>query len=136
MGNKDQTAKTKILLDHAASVGTNKSLMSDVVGMPDAEDEAFIQRLITIHEKITGGLLAYTLNESRKEFDAGAKGNLRNDTALVNKESNMTYDYEFPASFIMLIEKYYPTMFRDIKHYHWFKRKLPNLMIRPNEKRK
>lgn len=135
MGNKDQAAKANIFLTEAAKVGTTKALMSDVVGMPDAEDEEFIQRLITIHEKITGGLLAHTLRESRKEFDAGAKGSLRNDSALVNKESNMTYDFEFPASFIMLIEKYYPTMFRDVKHYRWFKRKLPNLMIRPNSRK-
>lgn len=109
--------------------------MSDAVGMPDAEDEAFIQKLIQIHEKMTGGALRQVLTRSRMEFDAGKYGNLRNDDATVNKNSRMTYDFELPQSFVMLIEKYYPTMFRDINHYRWLKKKLPNLMIRPNNKK-
>ena len=109
--------------------------LGDAIGMPDAEDEAFIQNLITIHEKMTGGLLAHTLREARREFETGAKGSLLNDTAMVNKRSSMTYDYEFPNSFVVLMEKHYPTMFRDVSHYRWFKKKLPGLMIRPNTKK-
>ena len=121
--------------DFAHKHGTKKALMSDVVGMPDQEDEEFIQKLIQIHEKLTGGALRRTIEHTRMEFDAGKYGSLRNDDATVNKGSNMTYDFELPNSFVMLIEKYYPTMFRDINHYRWLKRKLPNLMIRPNNKK-
>ncbi len=134
--NSEQAKKANVFLQEAAKVGTKKHLMSDIVGMPDKEDEDFIARLIVIHEKITNGLLGYTMRQARREFDAGAKGSVFNDGAIVNKETNMTYDFEFPASFVMLIEKYYPTMFRDIKHYRWFKKKLPHLMIRPNSKRR
>ena len=115
--------------------GTKKALMSDVVGMPDQQDEEFLQKLIQIHEKMTSGALRRVLDHSRREFSAGKYGNLRNDDAMVNKESNMTYDFELPNSFVMLIEKYYPTMFRDINHYRWLKKKLPGLMIRPNNKK-
>lgn len=119
----------------ARQKGTKKVLMSDVVGMPDQQDEEFIQKLIQMHEKMTGGALRKVLDYGRREFEAGKYGNLRNDVALVNKGSNMTYDFELPGSFVFLVEKYYPTMFRDVEHYRWFKRKLPGLMIRPNKKR-
>lgn len=109
--------------------------LGDVIGMPDEKDEQFIQNLIAIHEKMTGGLLAHTLREARMEFEVGRKGSLRNEDATIDKASGRTYDYEFPNSFVVLMEKHYPTMFRDIKHYRWFKRKLPGLMIRPNTKR-
>lgn len=130
----------KIITDkfdpNLANMGTKQvKTLGDAIGMPDAEDEAFIRNLITIHEKMTGGLLAYTLSEARKEFEAGHKGSVHNDDARVNKDSGMTYDYEFPNSFVTLMEKHYPTMFRDRAHYHWFKRKLPGLMIRPNTKK-
>lgn len=135
MGNNDDKERTKILLTEAAKTGSTKTLMSDVVGMPDKKDEEFIEKLIKIHESITGGSLAHVMALARREFDAGAKGSMFNDGAMVNKESHMTYDFEFPASFVMLIEKHYPTMFRDVKHYRWFKKKLIRYMIRPNNHR-
>ena len=129
--------KQRVRKDLIGELGKHgkQGLMSDVIGMPDAEDEAFIANLIKIHEKMTGGLLAYTVREARREFEAGAKGSMRNEDATVNKSSNMTYDYEFPASFVAMVERYYPTMFRDREHFRWFKRKLPGLMVRPNSKK-
>lgn len=123
-------------LELAAKEGTTKSLMSDVVGMPDEKDKEFIRNLIQIHEKMTNGLLAYTLKQSREEFENYSKFATKgNEDAKVNQGSNMTYDFELPNSFVLLIEKYYPTMFRDRKHFAWFKKNLKGLMVRPNKKK-
>lgn len=115
--------------------GTTKGLMSDVIGMPDAKDEEFIRKLIAIHEQMTGGLLGYTIRESRREWDLSKYASVHNDDATVNKASSMTYDMELPNSFVILVERYYPTMFRDRRHFRWLKRKLPGLMVKPNAKK-
>lgn len=124
------------LFKAAEQAGSTKNLMSDVVGMPDSLDEEFIRKLIAVYEKATGGLLRFTITQARAEFDAlNAHKSTFNDEAVVSKDSNMTYDFELPLDFYQLVEKYYPTMFRDRRHFRWFKRKLPGLMIRPNTKK-
>lgn len=115
----------------ASRLGSDKLLMSDIIGMPDKEDEEILQNLIRIYEQKTNGLLGYTIRQARREFESGRHGSLLNTSANVNAQSNMRYDYEFPESFVRVVEKHYPTMFRDRAHYAWFKKKLPGLMVRP-----
>lgn len=117
-------------LDEASKRGSSKTF-SDAMGMPDDEDEEFIRKLIRQYELKSGGLLKFTIQQARKEFESGKYGSLRNDNAVVNKDTNMKYVFELPQSFVDIIERYYPTMFRDKKHFAWFKKKLPALMVRP-----
>lgn len=126
----DNSQFAKEFMGEASKRGGVK-MMSDVVGMPDHEDEELLRQLISIYEQKTKGLLGYTLREARRQFEVGKFGSTFNQDATVNKKSNMHYDFEFPESFITVVEKHYPTMFRDKAHYAWFKRKLPGLMIRP-----
>lgn len=126
----------KTFLEEADKRGSAKAMMSDVVGMPDDKDKEFIRNLVQIHERLTGGLLAYTIKASRTEFEAKSKfATKANIEATVSDESRMTYDFELPNSFVVMVEKYYPTMFRDRKHYAWFKKNLKGLMVRPNDKK-
>lgn len=127
---KDNTF-AKEFVGEANKRGSEKLMMSDVVGMPDAEDAALLERLVSMYEEKTGGLLGYTLRQARRGFEAGRYGSTYNDKAKVSKQTGMTYDFELPESFVNIVEKHWPTMFRDKKHYAWFKRKLPQLMIRP-----
>lgn len=130
-----QSGFTKEFLETADKLGSKKALMSDVVGMPDAKDEENIMKLIAMYDAVRPGMLNAVRNEARRQFEVGKYGTTRNDEAVVNKDSSMTYDFELPSDFVHLIEKYYPTMFRDRRHFRWFKRKLPGLMVRPNVKK-
>lgn len=119
------------LADLAVKQGS-KTLMSDAVGMPDEQDEDFIRKLITIHEKMTDNALMRTVKASQQEFKLLSKYANDSNDATVNKDSRMTYDFELPYSFVQMVEKYYPTMFRDRKHYAWLKKLLKHLMVSPN----
>lgn len=114
----------------------NKKSLGKAIGLPDAEDEAFLKRLIDRYERSNPGWLTFMRNEARRQFEAGSKGSVRNEEALISKDSNMTYDFELPVTFYKLIEKFYPLMFRSPEQYHWFKKTFTALMIRPNTKRR
>lgn len=110
---------------------TDYKTLGDAIGMPDEKDEEFLRELVKQYEKKSGGLLGYTVRQARREFESGRHGSLRNEKANVNSASNMRYVFELPESFVGLVERYFPTMFREPKHFNWFKKKLPGLMIRP-----
>lgn len=115
---------------------SNKKSLGQAIGLPDKEDEEFILGLVKKYEAQNPGWLTYMRNEARRQFEAGQYGNLRNEGAIVNKESTMTYDFELPPSFYKLIEGHYPLMFKNIDHYRWFKKTFSALMVRPNTKRR
>lgn len=114
----------------------SKKGLGAAIGLPDKKDEEFLQKLVDDYERENPGWLKWTRDQARQHFDAGSKGSVRNDAAIVNKDSSMTYDFEFPPSFFKKIEAHYPLMFRDVNHYRWFKKQFIALMIRPNVKRK
>lgn len=113
----------------------SKKSLAQAIGLPDKVDEDFLMRLIAKYEKNNPGWLTFMRDNARREFEAGHKGSVFNDDALVNKGSNMTYDFELPVTFYKEIERHYPLMFRDPAHYRWFKKTFTALMIRPNTKR-
>lgn len=127
-----QSEFAKEFLAETSKRGDMKS-MANAVGMPDSEDETLLYQLIEIYERKTGGLLAHTIRNARNEFEVGNHGLSSNKFAVVNKQSAMRYDFEFPESFVHVIEKHWPTMFQDKKHYAWLKKKLYKLMVRPNK---
>lgn len=121
----------KEFMAEAGKNGGTKN-MAGAVGMPDEEDARLLRELVTIYERKTNGLLGYTIREARREFEVGRHGQLSNKFAVVNKQSALRYDFELPQSFVIVVEKHWPTIFQDRKHYAWFKKTLTALMIRPN----
>lgn len=113
----------------------SKKSLGKAIGLPDKEDEAFLMKLIKDYEAENPGWLQFMRDEARKQFEAGRYGSVFNENSKVNKDSNMTYDFEFPPSFFKKIESHYPLMFRDVEHYRWFKKTFAALMIRPNQYR-
>lgn len=115
---------------------TDKKSLGRAIGLPDKKDEEYIGKLVAKYEAQNPGWLKFMRDNARKEFEAGHAGSLRNDSGLLDKATNRTYDFELPPSFYKLIEDHYPLMFRDIDHYRWFKKTFVALMIRPNDKRR
>lgn len=132
----DNSEFAKEFLGEFNDPSKSRKSLGQAIGLPDKEDEEFLLRLIQRYEAQNPGWLAYMRNEARKQFEAGRHGSIRNEGAIVNKQTNMTYDFELPPTFYHLVEKHYPLMFRNVEHYHWFKRTFAALMVRPNEKRK
>lgn len=132
--SKDIVSRSAELLEEANKNGGIKG-MADAIGMPDEEDAFLLNRLVSIYESKTNGRIKYTLQQARLRFEIGKYGSMRNESAKVNSGTDMTYDFELPADFVSLVEKHWPTMFTDKKHYHWFKKKMIGMMIRPNETR-
>lgn len=132
----DNSEFTKEFLAEYNDPSKSKKSLGKAVGLPDKQDEDFLKQLIAKYETANPGWLAFMRDEARRQFEAGKKGSYRNQAGVVNKASNMTYDFELPPSFFKQIERYYPLMFKDIDHYRWFKKTFTALMVRPNVKRR
>jgi hypothetical protein len=110
--------------------------LGDAVGMPDEGDWKNITNMIAVYrqttkEKYGQDFLVDCISNAKKEYrELGGKyDNLAKGFNLANKESNMRFHFEFPESFLFFIEKGYPTMFRNKKHYAWFCKNFKELMI-------
>jgi len=108
------------------------------VGMPDKEDKKNIQIILRNYEReFPGQIMAVKklgqgyLQQSRDSRRAAGKLNSKtaNITAMVDSDSNRTYDMELPPLLGHRLEQYIPTLFRDRAHYRWFKQNFPQLLL-------
>jgi len=109
---------------------TNYKSLGDAVGMPDAADRAFIRKLIAEYERNHPGLIKYTIDAAKKDQldNSNAFGD-KTKFGLVDAQSSRRHLFELPEQLVMQIEQYYPTIFRDKKHFGWFCRNFKDLML-------
>lgn len=120
MGN-DQFAKE--VLNHTGGKQGVRTL-ADAIGMPDATDKAYITKLILRYEKRYPGLIKSAVDQAKEETHTKI-----NEFAIIDKHSSRRYLFELPEELIANIEKAYPTMFREKKHFAWFCKNFKGLMI-------
>lgn len=118
------------LLKKAVELGdSTKTLMSDVIGMPDNLDKQYIQRLILNFEEAHPGWIKSTRDTAREELADKKFGTTKMSRSSSIAATNTRYMLELPEELNDAIEKYIPTIFRDIKHFQWFCRTFPELLI-------
>jgi hypothetical protein len=130
MADKDKAKQFR--QDLLNTVNTRgKGDVADAIGMPDDQDYDTLVRIFRRYEKKFPGRLRHTLEEARQEFISGTYGTrlMTDHKALVNKESNMTYELELPEELYRAIEQVFPSMFVSKKHFGWFKKKFAQLTI-------
>ena len=107
--------------------------LADAVGMPDDEDYKYILNLIEAYNRSHPGEIAGLRDMAREASVAG-----NNDWGLVKANglgkyggdlSGHRYMLELPAPLHAKIEKYIPTIFSNKKHFLWFKKSFPYLLI-------
>ncbi len=135
MKQANQNEFTKEFLKEAQKKGTVKSL-GTVIGLPDKEDWENICRIIDIYRKESikrygFDVLVDCIATARKDTEqhGGRYDHIAKGFNLVNKDSNMRYVFEFPESFVTIIQKAYPIMFSDKEHFRWFCRNFATLRI-------
>lgn len=108
----------------------NYKTLGDAVGMPDAQDRYFIRKLLLRYERSHPGVIKYTI-DSAKADQQNNSGGVKDITefGLVDKHSDRRHIFELPESLVTEIEKYYPTMFREKKHFRWFVKNFKELML-------
>lgn len=95
--------------------------LADAVGMPDDEDKRYIQRLLVAYDKKHPGEIQF-------HRDA-ARARQHNEWNVVDEDSHRRYLMEMPAGLHEKLEAYIPTLFREKKHFAWFCKNFPELMI-------
>lgn len=117
--------------DFTKAVNNSKGDVADAVGMPDEKDYETLLKIINNFERKNPGLIAAVLKAGRKDYETGKfrKNKTFTGRATVNKQSNMTYDFELPIGLYQAIEAVFPSMFKSRKHYRWFKKQFPKLLI-------
>lgn len=133
--NKKTNGLANDFVTEARKRGEVKSL-AGAVGMPDKEDYDNICNIISLYRKESVrrygfDILVDAIATARREHDefGGKYENRAKGFNLVNKDSNMRYNFELPESLIRAIELAYPLMFTDLKHYTWFCKNFKSLMI-------
>lgn len=101
--------------------------VADIVGLPDDKDKQNILILIKNYEKKNPGKLMYTINEAREQLYS--QGHDAEKFGVVNKGAQGRWMFELPADLAQQIEEAYPFMFRDRKHFDWFKRNFEPIML-------
>lgn len=123
--------------DFLSELKNHKSLstMGDVVGLPDAEDKARIQRYLVRYEQQHPGeiqairLLARQLLYSEDNVLKQDKSFTNKDHGIVNKGANGRVLFELPEGIGRWLDQAYPLMFRDKKHTAWFARNFKELLV-------
>lgn len=130
MNKKDQKQKDMVNFTEeftkAASRQGAKSL-GDAIGLPDDEDKARIQQWLLMYEKKHPGELQFHRDMARNYYES--IGGKTGEFAEVNKEAHGRIIFELPVAFGQWLEGAYPLMFKDKKHYRWFVKNFPELMI-------
>lgn len=98
--------------------------LGDAVGMPDATDKENIQNIILRYERKHPGEIKFHRDAARDRIV-----NAFNPNAVLDKNSNRRYMLELPPKLHANIEAYIPTIFRDKKHFDWFKKNFKELLI-------
>lgn len=106
--------------------------LADAVGMPDDEDYKKILKIIETYERKHPEELRTLRDIAREQTAAG-----NNDWGLVKADgvkwntslSGHRYMLELPLPLHEKIERYIPTIFSNKRHFAWFCKKFPGLLI-------
>lgn len=105
--------------------------LGDAIGMPDDEDKQNIRRIINRYEKKHPGEMK-TLIEYAQAHSAA----FDNEFGLVSgkggtgvSSNGVRYLMELPPGLHAKLEMYLPTLFREKKHFQWFVKNFPELLI-------
>lgn len=111
---------------------TRKDL-ADAIGMPDNIDKENIQKIILKFEKKNPGYILNARNLAREGLDDPIYGTTQDSRSKSGKSlaggSSMRLQLELPEELYNAIEAYIPTIFREKKHYHWFLKNFPELLV-------
>lgn len=113
-------------ISKAANEAGNVKNLGDAIGMPDKEDKEIIRRVLVQYEKAHPGEIKFHRDAARARIEAAGKDS---KFAIIDKDSNRRYMFELPVEIGMFLEKSYPLMFRNKKHFAWFCKNFPELMI-------
>lgn len=104
--------------------------LGEAIGMPDDVDKAFIRRVILEYEQGYPGLIKHAVDEARRDQAANSSG-VNDVTAfgLVDKSSSRRHLLELPEGLVTQLERYYPTLFRERKHFRWFIKNFKELLL-------
>lgn len=122
---KDNTDFLKDVSKAAEESGNIKTLGS-AIGMPDNEDKEIIRRVLVQYEKAHPGEIQFHRDAARARIVESGKST---EFAVLDKDSSRRYMFELPVEIGMFLEKSYPLMFRDKKHFAWFCKNFPELLI-------
>lgn len=101
--------------------------MADIVGMPDDQDKQNILIIIKKFEKSHPGELVHTIETARANFRE--QGFDVRKYGVVNESASGRTLFELPAGLVAEIERAYPLMFKDKKHFLWFIKNFKALLI-------
>lgn len=108
---------------------TEYKTLGDAIGMPDEQDKTFIRNLILRYEeKNPGQILAYR-DAGKEELAKNGLWNGRQEFGVTGKQASMRMIFNLPSELHASIERYYPTMFREKTHFHWFIKNFKGLML-------
>lgn len=108
---------------------TEARTLGDALGMPDEKDKTFIRNLILEYEREHPGEILLYRNDGKKELEINGLWNGRGEFGVTGKQANMRMIFNLPPRLHGAIERYYPTMFREKRHFHWFVRNFKELMV-------
>lgn len=122
----DNTGFAKEFSRESAKRGSPKSL-ADAIGMPDAVDKEFIEKLLIRYDKKHPGVIKAVRDEARAQHQA--QGGRIAEWSEVNKAAHGRVMLELPAELAHQLELHYPTMFINKKHFRWFIRNFKHLAV-------
>lgn len=101
--------------------------LGDALGMPTDYDKERIRRIILRYERKYPGRLEQTIRVSRADHEA--QGGRVAEFSEVNKAAHGRVVLELPEELHSKIEHLIPTIFSEKKHFHWFIKNFPELVI-------
>lgn len=101
--------------------------VADIVGLPDEKDKENIIIIIKNFEKENPGALKHSIEEAREQLRSQGEDVAK--FGVVNKGAQGRWMFELPEGLINKIIEAYPLMFRDKKHFDWFKRNFEIIML-------
>lgn len=103
--------------------------VGDAVGMPDEEDKLRLQRIIKRYERNNPGEISFHREAGKEHVDVAHNPFGEMSKVTGEKNSGRRYMMELPPQLHEQLEAYIPTLFRSKKHFHWFCKNFPELMI-------
>jgi hypothetical protein len=110
----------------AANEAGNVKNLGDAIGLPTAGDKEIIRKVLVQYDKANPGMIKFHRDAARARIAESGKDN---KFGLINKESNRRYMMELPVEIGQFLEKSYPLMFTNKKHFAWFCKNFPELLI-------
>jgi hypothetical protein len=94
--------------------------LGDALGMPSEADREFLRHLILKFEREHPGEIKAMRDGGRELLKINGAFNGRQKFGVTGKQANMRMMFNLPPILFGQIERYFPTMFREKKHFHWF----------------